>query len=147
MTYSLPARISSETPSESRSARPTEAISFKRSDVLKIREPFNTSVPAQVAALAALEDVKHLERTRAVNLEGRDYLYKELDALGVEYAPTETNFIFMVLKDVEAGAAYEAMLEDGVIVRPMGANMLRVTIGLADENRRFVEAFKKVIKG
>ncbi len=107
----------------------------------KIREPFNTSTVAQAAALAALGDADHLERSRTVNEEGKRYLYGELDSLGIKYAPTEANFIFMVLEK-NAADVYGALLRKGVIVRPMGENFIRVTIGLPDENRKFIEEMK-----
>ncbi|NTU41961.1 MAG: histidinol-phosphate transaminase [Nitrospirales bacterium] len=110
----------------------------------KLRNPFNTGTLAQWAALHALGDDAHLERTRGVNDEGKAFLYRELEALGLRYVPTETNFIYMPL-DREAGPLYEALLQRGVIIRPMGQREIRVTIGLPDENRRFVEALKEVL--
>jgi histidinol-phosphate aminotransferase len=109
----------------------------------KIRNPFNTGTLAQWAAMHALNDSDHLDRTREVNEEGKAFLYEELTALGLGYVPTEANFIYMPL-DREAGPLYEALLRKGVIVRPMGPREIRVTIGLPDENRRFVEALKEV---
>lgn len=105
----------------------------------KIRAPFNTSTLAQAAALAALSDRAHVARSRETNDEGREYLCRELDAMGVRYVPTEANFLY-ILVDGKAGALYEGLLGRGVIVRPMGPDAVRVTIGLAEENRRFVEA-------
>jgi histidinol-phosphate aminotransferase len=110
----------------------------------KIREPFNTSSAAQAAALAALEDEEHVERSRRINEEGKKYLYGQLDSLGVEYVQTEANFIYVLLKQ-DSGEVYESLLRQGVIVRPMGPGALRVTIGLKKENEKFVEALKTVI--
>lgn len=109
----------------------------------KIREPFNTSTPAQLAALHALDDREHLKKSVEVNEQGKRYLYKELGALGIPYVPTETNFIYLPLGR-DAKSLYEALLRLGVIVRPMGPQELRVTIGLPEENRRFIEALKTV---
>lgn len=110
----------------------------------KIREPFNTSSLAQAAALAALEDEEHVERSRRINEEGKSYLYGRLDSLGVEYVPTEANFIYVLLKR-DSGEVYGSLLRQGVIVRPMGPGALRVTIGLKEENERFIEALKTAI--
>lgn len=107
----------------------------------KIREPFNTSTPAQLAALHALADQEHLQKSIEVNEQGKRYLYQELGALGVPYVPTETNFVYLPLGR-DAKALYEALLRLGVIVRPMGPHEIRVTIGLPEENRRFIEALK-----
>jgi histidinol-phosphate aminotransferase len=111
----------------------------------KIREPFNTNTPAQAAALAALGDRDHIENSRKLNEEGKKYLYGELDSLGVGYVPTEANFIF-VFTGKDSGEVYEALLRKGVIVRPMGPEAIRVTIGLPGENKKFIEAFKAYMK-
>ncbi|MDP2168384.1 MAG: histidinol-phosphate transaminase [Thermodesulfovibrionales bacterium] len=109
----------------------------------KLRPPFNTNSLAQAAAAAALADTGHLERSKDVNENGRRYLYTELSALGVRYTPTEANFIYMPVKD--SASIYDALLRKGVIVRPMGPGHLRVTIGLPDENARFIEAIKPLL--
>jgi histidinol-phosphate aminotransferase len=111
----------------------------------KIREPFNTSSPAQAAALAALEDGEHIEHSRQINEEGKKYLYGELDALGIKYVPTHANFIFIFLGR-DSKEMNEKLLKRGVIIRPMGPDTVRVTIGLPDENRRFIEAFREIIR-
>ncbi|GAB4389836.1 MAG: histidinol-phosphate transaminase [Thermodesulfovibrionales bacterium] len=111
----------------------------------KIRAPFNTGTLAQAAALAALSDREHVERSRAVNEEGKRYLYRELGALGVGHVPTEANFVYLLLEG-RAGPVFEALLRQGVIVRPMGPDAIRVTVGLPEENRRFVEAFRGALQ-
>ena len=110
----------------------------------RVRQPFNTSLLAQAAALAALGDEGHVEMSFRVNLEGKAYLYKELDRCGIDYLPTQANFIYMELKQ-DAGAIYEKLLRQGVIARPMGPTQLRVTIGLKEENERFIGALEKVL--
>ena len=110
----------------------------------KLRPPFNTSSIAQKAALWALQDESHLRRTREINEQGKTYLYKELDSIGMKYVPTEANFIFMPLEH-DAHALYTVLLKQGVIVRPMGQHEIRVTIGLPEENKRFIDALKKVM--
>jgi histidinol-phosphate aminotransferase len=112
----------------------------------KIREPFNTSSLAQAAAMAAISDKAHVDHSRRINLEGKNYLYGELDSLGVAYVPTEANFVF-IHAEKKAGKLYEALLRKGIIVRPMGPDALRVTIGLPEENRKFIKEFKSALKG
>ncbi|HEX8949275.1 MAG TPA: histidinol-phosphate transaminase [Dissulfurispiraceae bacterium] len=109
----------------------------------KIRAPFNTNSLAQLAALHALGDEQHLKDSLRVNEEGKQFLYRELGSLGIAYIPTEANFIYMPLKG-EAKGVFDALLRLGVIVRPMGPKEIRVTIGLPEENRRFIEALKAV---
>lgn len=109
----------------------------------KLRPPFNTSSPAQAGALAALSDEGHIKLSIESNEAGKKYLYPALDSLGVQYVPTEANFIY--IHGVNSAGIYGALLREGVIVRPMGLSSLRVTIGTADENVRFAETLKKVL--
>jgi histidinol-phosphate aminotransferase len=110
----------------------------------KLRPPFNTSSLAQRAAMLALQDEEHLLRTREINEQGKKYLYGELDSIGIPYVPTEANFIYMPLKQ-NAQTLYAALLKQGVIVRPVGQHEIRVTIGLPEENKRFIDALKTVM--
>lgn len=110
----------------------------------RVRQPFNTGSVSQAAALAALGDLGHVKRSVEVNEEGKAYLYAQLDRLGIKYYPTHANFIYMEM-DRDARAIYDAMLKKGVIIRPAGPRELRVTIGLPEENRRFVGAFEAVL--
>lgn len=115
----------------------------------RVRAPFNVSSLAQVAALAALEDDEHVERTRAVNRAGMAYLQREFERLGLEYVPSWANF---VLVRVGNGArVYEALLHRGVIVRPMGVygfpEHVRISIGTSEENERLVAALEQVPRG
>lgn len=108
----------------------------------RVRQPFNVNSLAQTAAMAALDDSDHLKRTVENNREGLLYLYGALAALGFEYVPTEANFFLIKVGDGKK--VYEDLLKKGVIVRPMaGYNMpeyIRVSVGLPEENRRFIEA-------
>jgi len=101
---------------------------------------------AQVAALAALDDDAHVERTLATNREGLAFLGEALAALGVPYVPSAANFLLVETGD--GPAHYEALLRRGVITRPMGAygfpHHLRVTVGVRAENERFVAALRAV---
>jgi histidinol-phosphate aminotransferase len=111
-------------------------------DMNRLREPFNTNSPAQKAAIAALTDREHVIHSREINEAGKKYLYHELSSLGISYIPTEANFLYMPIEG--SVSVYERLLKLGVIVRSMGQNALRVTIGLPQENRRFIEALKTV---
>jgi histidinol-phosphate aminotransferase len=111
----------------------------------KVRQPFNTNSLAQVAALAALADRRHVEKSIAVNNEGKQYLYQSFGQLGLSFIPTETNFILFETA-LNAKDVYTTLLNQGVIIRPMGEKRLRVTIGLPEENKRFIAALEKVVK-
>ncbi|MCX8027168.1 MAG: histidinol-phosphate transaminase [Thermodesulfovibrionales bacterium] len=109
----------------------------------KIREPFNTNTPSQICALTALKDKAHLKKSIKLNEEGKVYMYSELDALGIKYIPSQTNFIYIMLQS-SSFDLYNALLKEGVIIRPVGPKEIRVTIGLKEENQRFIDALKKV---
>jgi len=117
-------------------------------DVLnRVRPPFNVSGVAQAAALAALDDDAHLDKARRVNAEGMRQLVQGFEQLGLEYIPSAGNFVCVEVG--EAGRVYEQLLRAGVIVRPVAnygmPRHLRITVGLADENRRFLEALKAAL--
>lgn len=111
----------------------------------RIREPFNTNTLAQIAAKDALMDEDHLKKSIQINEAGKKFLYSELSSIGMPYVPTEANFIYMPLT-VESEKIYNALLKMGVIVRPVGPKEIRVTIGLPEENKRFIEALKTVMR-
>ena len=111
----------------------------------KVRQPFNTNSLGQIAALAALGDRKHVEKSIALNNEGKQFLYQSFRQLGISYIPTETNFI-MFETAVDGKDVYTALMKQGVIIRPMGSKRLRVTIGLPEENKRFVAELEKIVK-
>ncbi len=115
----------------------------------RVRQPFNVSLPAQAAACAALEDAEFLEDTLRTVHAGVDYLQAELASLGLECRPTQANFLMFRVPG-DARAVYEALLDRGVIVRPLGSygypDRLRVSVGRAEENRRFVAALEEVLR-
>jgi histidinol-phosphate aminotransferase len=67
-----------------------------------------------------------------------------LTALGLSPLPSEANFLYV---DVGRGgrAVFEALLREGVIVRHIVGRMVRITIGLPEENRRLLQALKNVL--
>lgn len=109
----------------------------------KVRAPFNTNTLAQKAALAALEDKAHIARSLQCNEAGKKYLYAEFDGLNMTYLPTEANFIYLYVKD--SRSVYDKLLRQGVIIRMMGPDTIRVTIGREEENKRFIRAFKSYL--
>ncbi|HMK44871.1 MAG TPA: histidinol-phosphate transaminase [Dissulfurispiraceae bacterium] len=110
----------------------------------RLREPFNTNTPAQIAAEHALADEDHVRRSIENNEAGKKYLMKELAAAGMLAVPSEANFIFVPLA-TESMPLFEALLRKGVIIRPAGPKAVRITIGLPHENERFIAALKEVM--
>ena len=111
----------------------------------RVRPPFNTNSLAQRAALAALEDDKHVARSRALNSEQMAVLRAGLSELGIDPIPSQANFLFFDCGQ-DGQAVFEALLHEGIIVRWIDGPMLRVTIGLPDENRRFLDALRTVLE-
>jgi histidinol-phosphate aminotransferase len=110
----------------------------------RVRPPFNANSLGQRAALAALGDEEHLARSRAVNESGMAALRTGLTVLGVPPVPSEANFLYFDVRQ-DGKRVFEALLREGVIVRHIEGRMLRVTIGLPEENQRFLRALAKVL--
>ena len=114
----------------------------------KMREPFNVNRLAQVAAVAALEDSEFSAKTKKLIQAGRKYLYQALRKRGINYIPTEANFILMEMP-LSGEEVFERMLKEGIIVRPLKEyhleNYIRLTIGKPNHNREFIEALDKVL--
>ncbi|MGF1529694.1 MAG: histidinol-phosphate transaminase [Candidatus Competibacterales bacterium] len=114
----------------------------------RTRQPFNVSAPALAAAAAALADREHMEKSRAVNRAGRDFLCRIFDQWGRRYLPVGGNFITVAL-GVPGRQVFEALLPKGVIVRPLAyyglEDFVRITIGTEGENRRLVAALAEVL--
>lgn len=112
----------------------------------KVRQPFNVNLLALAGAEAALGDEEHRVKAARVNEEGREYLYEELARLKVSFVPSEANFI-LVYFGSHTSHVMETLLQGGIVVRGMEGYGLggycRVTIGLPEENKRFVEALER----
>lgn len=114
----------------------------------RVRQPFNVNSLALAAACAALGDADYVSQSRRMNESGMQQMEAGLRQIGLGWIPSRANFIAVDL-DQEAAPVYEALLREGVIVRPVGGygmpNHLRVSIGLPAENERFLEALGKVL--
>jgi histidinol-phosphate aminotransferase len=102
----------------------------------KVRRAFDVTSAGQEAALASLDDETEVARRRALNAQARALLQEVLERRGFEVAgPAVANFLFCRVGD--AAALDRALLERGVIVRPMGAfgapDALRITTGTPEE--------------
>ena len=113
----------------------------------RVRQPFNVNAPAQWAALAALDDVEHVERSLQANREGIDYLEKQFSRLGLEFVPSQANFI--LVRVGRGQQVFQQLLKQGVIVRPTGGyrfpEHVRVTVGTMEENKKFIGALERII--
>jgi histidinol-phosphate aminotransferase len=114
-----------------------------------VRDPFPVHRLAQVAAIAALDDKDHILNSIQLVYEGRRYLYKALEKMGILYVPSEANFIFVDFeRDIEE--VFQSLLREGIIIRPGKIwgypTCGRVTIGRMADNRRFIKALGKILK-
>jgi histidinol-phosphate aminotransferase len=114
----------------------------------RIRQPFNTNSLAQAAALAALEDAGHLASSVELNTRERARVSAACRELGLGVIPSVGNFILADML-AEALPLYDALLREGVIVRPVGnyglPRHLRISIGTAAENDRLIAALARVL--
>src|ERR671915_1585169 len=115
----------------------------------RVRQPFNVNSIALAAARAALDDMEFVARSYAENLNGMRQLEEGARALGLDFIPSFGNFL--TIRVGRAGEVFKRLLRRGVIVRPVGAGYglpehLRVTIGTAAENDRFLSALVASLK-
>ncbi len=116
--------------------------------VWKVVPPFPVSLLAQKAAEAALDDLEFVKRSHEVNLKGKEYLYRELERLGLRYIPTQANFVF-VIPPGDAREVVRGLFQRGIIVRHTRAfdapEGFRVTVGTEEENKAFVKTLEEVL--
>jgi len=112
----------------------------------RIRLPFNTSVPGQAAAVAALSDVEFQRRSLAHVERWRPWLTQQIGGLGLDVVPSGANFVligFPVTRGKTAAEAEAFLSRRGLILRGVGGyglpDHLRLTIGLEEHNRAVVD--------
>ena len=114
----------------------------------RVRQPFNVNSIALAAAAAALQDADFVRRTRELNDAGMRQMVEGVTQLGLSHIPSFGNFVSVHIP--EAMAVYRRLLENGVIVRPVAnyemPDYLRISIGTAAENARFLEVLAQVLR-
>ena len=122
--------------------------------VWRIRPPFPNTLLAQEAALAALQDEDHLEKSRQYMKSGRDYLTQELEQLGFEVIPSESNcFLVKVTPHFSSSTKFNDLLHqhnttvvDGKHYHGLGDSYIRIAPQLHETNHKFIEIVKKLMK-
>jgi len=113
----------------------------------RVRQPFNVNNLAIAAAVAALDDHLFVADSYELNRRGMEQIVAGLKRLGLEHIPSHGNFV--TFKAGDAAAVNQKLLQQGVIVRPIGGyglpEWLRVTIGSESENARFLDALEKAL--
>ncbi|HEV2591681.1 MAG TPA: aminotransferase class I/II-fold pyridoxal phosphate-dependent enzyme, partial [Gaiellaceae bacterium] len=114
----------------------------------KVRRPFDVTAPAQIAALASIDDPGELARRRAVNAEGLARLEAVLREHGLEPVPSVGNFLY-VETGGDANVLFEQLLHEGIIVRPLAGfgapTAVRITVGTPEEMDVFASALGRVL--
>jgi histidinol-phosphate aminotransferase len=116
--------------------------------IKKVRNAFDVTQPAQDAAVASLREGEEVVRRRRLNAEARARLLEACEELGLSVAtPAVANFIYAEVGE-DSRPVFEALLREGVIVRPLGAfgspGAIRVTVGTLEETDLFAQAFRRV---
>ena len=114
----------------------------------RVRAPFNVNSLGLAAATAALADDDYLARSRALNAQGMTQIVDGVNRLGLPLIPSVGNFVTVEMPG-DAMPIYQKLLQHGVIVRPLlpykMPKHLRISIGLAEENAKFLTALPKVL--
>ena len=112
----------------------------------KARQPFNANGIAQAGALAGLGDSEHMEATKRVTHEGRTFLEAEFVGMGLEFVPSQANFVLVRVGDGKK--VFDALLRRGIIIRDMGSyglpDWLRVSVGTMAQNKVFIAALRQL---
>ncbi len=114
----------------------------------RVRQPFNVNSIALAAATASLEDGEFLDKAVALNRAGMEQMVAGLRAMDLEYITSVGNFISVDMG--RSGVEIDReLLSVGCITRPVAnyglPNHLRVSIGLPEENNRFLQALQEVL--
>lgn len=116
--------------------------------MLLVRLPYHLSALTQAAAEVALEFQSELLGTVAQLRSDREVVAKELTNLGLTVLPSKANFLLFSGFDMDSATLWKALLEEGVLIRDVGlSGYLRVTIGSAAENQRFISALTRILNG
>ena len=120
----------------------------------RIRLPFNVNIPAQLAAVASLEDAEFQARSLALVEQWRPWLAQQIGGLGLEVAPSAANFVLARFAAVPGKTAAEAeafLASKGLLTRGVAGyglpDHLRITVGLEEHNRGVVDGLAEFLKG
>ncbi len=120
-------------------------------NLLKVKLPFEPAIPAQSAAISALDDKQYLESSLTFNSKGMQQITATFHEFGLRYIPSVTNFVTLVFEDgIQAKTFTRTMLENGVILRHLVGfglpECVRVTIGTSTENEFFIDKLNKIME-
>lgn len=113
---------------------------------MKIATPFNVSLPAVMAGVAALSDSEYLEKSISMTVEGRKFLTENIP---FKVYDSRANFILVDVSPLVAKDVSESLMKKGIIVRDCrsfrnaGESLIRVTVGTREQNEKVVSAFEE----
>jgi len=114
----------------------------------RVRNPFNVNSIAQAAAVAVMNDREFINKVKETTWEGLDYYTDELKKMGLDFVPSQGNFVFFDTGR-DAGEVFNACLKKGIIMRPLKnygfTTQLRLSVGLMEENRAAIKALHEVL--
>lgn len=114
----------------------------------RIRQPFNVSLLAQSAAIAALGDQDFIAKVHKVNDGQMRWICKQFDALGLGFVKSHANFVMVNVGDAEG--IHQALLKQGIIVRPLAdyglEEWLRITVGTPEDNTRLIDTLRDTLE-
>ncbi len=117
--------------------------------ILVTKQPFNVNTPGQIGATAALSDFDFYEKSKDMNSTGKRFLYEELDRLGLEYYPSQANFICINVKR-DSKKLFQQMMNEGVTIRPLASfgmdSWIRITVGTEKNNKYLIRILEKTLK-
>jgi histidinol-phosphate aminotransferase len=124
-----------------------------RQDIIEIlrrtQSPFHIGRLPLLAAMAALDDHEHIAQSKQINSAGKQYLYRCFDEMGLQYLPTEANYILLINPPHDTRAIDAGMIRRGVIIRPATPfglrDAIRITIGPAPANEKMIAALRETL--
>lgn len=114
-------------------------------ELRKAQQPLTVSSVAQAAARASLGQTDELRRRSGANRAGRHHLMGVMGERGLDYARSQTNFVFFKMPSEDSRLCAAEFTSRGVIIRPMSGGWMRVTVGSPEENEKFVRVLDEVI--
>lgn len=119
----------------------------------RVRQPFNVSRLGLAAATVAIKDQDFVQLVQTNNNEQMCWLEKQFDALGLSFVKSYANFIMLKIavemEDITAATIYHALLEQGVVVRPLNvyglSDWLRISVGTVEDNLRLIDTLRAVL--
>ena len=120
-------------------------------NLMKVKLPFEPSCPAQVAAIAALDDVKYIEKTIQTCRNGMKKLTTAFKEMDLEVIPSAANFLTLVFNSEEEATSFnESMLNSGIILRHLTGwglpDCIRITVGLEEENQYLLQRLSSILQ-